>query len=89
MLDLVVQLPGFLLDLRTTDVGMPCEDYEFILIMASEEIPPRVRDLMSQHTAACAYHTSREFYQGAIGVYVEPHQSEAANQMVRKYNQED
>lgn len=55
-----------LIDLRTTDEGMSCEDFTTLMV-AGVSIPASVRELIERHRRQCDYHRSREFAKSVLG----------------------
>jgi hypothetical protein len=70
------------------DVRMSCEDYRFLLVAGPyrKDLPPAVRELMSQHKKTCSCFNSPGSHQDAINIMVSPAMEEAALKIVEQYN---
>lgn len=72
-----------LIDLRTTDEGMSCEDYTTLMV-ADVRIPASVRELIERHRRHCDYHRSPKFAESVIGTPTTPEIDQAARDIIAR-----
>jgi len=75
------------LDLRTTNEGVTCEEYSILMMGLGHDkskIPSAILERMEQHRKACTYHDSPGFYQSVLGTNPDDFE-EGASEIVEKY----